>query len=84
MNTERPASANAGETSNPPLGLPIGCQIWPLRSILNDFPSFVSMVAGIGVTRLELCSPIGFGPEFAALANGKDVRRILADHGLRA
>ena len=42
------------------------------------------MMAGIGVTRLELCSPIGYGPEFASLANGKEVRTILADHGMKA
>jgi sugar phosphate isomerase/epimerase len=83
MNITNSPSLNVDDMSNLP-DLPIGCQVWPLRSMLNDLPTFVSMVAGIGVTRLELCSPIGFGPEFAALANGKDVRRILADHGLRA
>ena len=76
MNTED----SAGETSN----LPIGCQVWPLRSMLTDFPSFARMVAEIGVTRLELCSPIGFGHEFASLADGKEVRKILADHGMQA
>jgi sugar phosphate isomerase/epimerase len=80
MNTE--ALAHVGRTSNPPL--PIGCQVWPMRSVLNDFPSFVAMVAAIGVTRLELCSPIGFGHEFASLADGKEVRKILGDHGLKA
>ena len=76
MNTED----SANETNN----LPIGCQVWPLRSMLQDFPSFARMVVDIGVTRLELCSPIGFGPEFASLADGKEVRKILADHGMRA
>ena len=71
---------SASETNS----LPIGCQVWPLRSMLDDFPAFVRKVAEIGVTRLELCSPIGFGPEFASLADGKDVRRILADHGMKA
>ena len=42
-----------------PLGLPIGSQVYPLRSMLKDFPAFVKTLAGIGVTRLELCSPIG-------------------------
>jgi sugar phosphate isomerase/epimerase len=42
------------------------------------------MIAGIGVTRLELCSPIGYGAEFSSLADGKEVSRILADQGLRA
>jgi sugar phosphate isomerase/epimerase len=42
------------------------------------------MVAEIGVKRLELCSPIGFGPEFSSLTDGKSVRKNLADHGMRA
>jgi len=42
------------------------------------------MMAGIGLTRLELCSPIGYGAEFSALADGKEVARILADHGLKS
>src|SRR5262249_5101048 len=64
--------------------LPIGCQVWPLRSMLGDLPALARMVAEIGVTRLELCCPIGFGPEFASLSDPKEVRKILADHGLRA
>ena len=67
-----------------PLDLPIGSQVWPLRPMLKDFPGFTRKIAGIGVTRLELCSPIGYGAEFASLANGKEVRKILADHGLKA
>src|SRR5436190_16865701 len=67
-----------------PLGLPIGCQVWPLRSMLKDFPAFVKMIAGIGVTRLELCSPLGYGAEFSALADAKEVNKVLADHGLKA
>jgi sugar phosphate isomerase/epimerase len=76
--------ANAAELRANPLGLPIGSQVYPLRSMLKDFPAFVRMMAEIGVTRLELCSPIGYGPDFAALANGNEVRTILADHGLKA
>ncbi len=52
--------------------------------MLKDFPAFVKMIAAIGVTRVELCSPIGYGAEFSSLANGKEVARILADHGLKA
>lgn len=73
----------AGLRANP-LGLPIGCQVWPLRSMLEDFPKFVGMLADIGVTRLELCSPIGYGREFASLANGDEIRRIMADRGVKA
>ncbi|HLH52836.1 MAG TPA: sugar phosphate isomerase/epimerase [Verrucomicrobiae bacterium] len=67
-----------------PLGLPIGSQVWPLRDKLKDFPAFVEMIAKIGVTRLELCSPIGYGAEFASLSNGKEVRKIMADHGIKS
>lgn len=74
----------AGRLRANPLGLPIGCQVYPLRSMLGDFPAFVKQLAGIGVTRLELCSPLGYGAEFASLANGKEVRAILADHGMKA
>ncbi|MFI5458122.1 MAG: sugar phosphate isomerase/epimerase family protein [Isosphaerales bacterium] len=42
------------------------------------------MMAEIGVTRLELCSPIGYGPDFAALASANKIRKILADHGMKA
>ena len=67
-----------------PLGLPIGSQVYPVRAMLKDFPAFVKLMAGIGVTRLELCSPIGYGEDFAAFADGKQVKKILADHGIKA
>jgi sugar phosphate isomerase/epimerase len=67
-----------------PLGLPIGSQVYPLRSMLKDFPAFVKKMAEIGVTRLELCSPIGYGPDFGSLSNGKEVCKILAEHGMKA
>src|SRR5664279_2811024 len=76
--------ASAAKLAANPLGLPLGSQVWPLRSMLKDFPAFAKILAGIGVTRLELCSPIGYGAEFSPLANGKEVSRILADHGLKA
>src|SRR5436305_3182539 len=67
-----------------PLGLPIGAQVWPMRSMLKDFPKFVKMLADIGVTRLELCSAIGYGEEFASLKNPKEVVRIMSDHGVKS
>ena len=77
-------TSHAAKLGANPLGLPIGSQVYPLRPLLKDFPAFVKMMAGIGVTRLELCSPIGYGADFAALANGKEVKKILADHGMKA
>jgi sugar phosphate isomerase/epimerase len=76
--------ANAMNTAANPLGLPIGSQVYPLRTMLKDFPAFVKMIADIGVTRLELCSPIGYAGDFTVLANGKEVKKILADHGMKA
>jgi sugar phosphate isomerase/epimerase len=66
------------------LGLPIGSQTYPLRAMLKDFPAFVKTVADIGVTRLELCSPIGYGADFASLANAKEVSQVLSDHGMKS
>ena len=77
-------AVSAANVEANPLGLPIGSQIWPMRSMLKDFPAFAKMMAEIGVTRLELCSPLGYGAEFSSLADPKEVKKILADHGLRA
>jgi sugar phosphate isomerase/epimerase len=77
-------AAQPGEVPLGPLGLPIGSQVYPLRSMLGDFPAFVRTIAEIGVTRLELCSPLGYGAGFASLADGGQVRKILADHGMKA
>jgi sugar phosphate isomerase/epimerase len=77
-------AANAVELRANPLGLPIGSQVYPLRSMLKDLPAFAKTMAEIGVTRLELCSPIGYGHDFASLASGNEVRKILDDHGLKS
>ena len=77
-------AASVSRVSANPLGLPIGSQTWPTRSMLKDFPAYVKMMADIGVTRLELCSAIGYGAEFASLANAKEVVRIMGDHGIKS
>jgi len=77
-------AANGAKLMANPLDMPIGVQVWPLRSMLDDFPAFVTKLAAIGVTRLELCSPIGYGREFASLADGKEVKKVLADHGMKS
>jgi sugar phosphate isomerase/epimerase len=77
-------TAGAGELRASPMGLPIGSQVWPLRSMLEDLPAFARQLAEIGVTRLELCSPIGYGREFGVFASGKETWKILADHGMKA
>ena len=77
-------ASHAAKLRASPLGLPIGSQIYPHRPLLKDFPAYVKMMAEIGVTRLELCSPIGYGADFAALASGREVKQILDDHGMKA
>ncbi|PYR04881.1 MAG: xylose isomerase [Acidobacteria bacterium] len=66
-----------------PLGLPIGSQTWPHRQMIKNgnFAGLAKALADIGVESVEMCSPIGYN-DFAMLSDGKQVRRILADHGL--
>jgi sugar phosphate isomerase/epimerase len=67
-----------------PLGLPIGSQTWPHRAMIKsgDFAGMLKALAGIGVQAIELCSPIDY-EDFRSLADGKQVRKLVADHGLR-
>jgi len=66
-----------------PLGLPIGSQTYPHRMMIRDgdFPGLLKTLADIGVRQIELCSPMGY-TDFASLSDGKQVRKILSDHGL--
>jgi sugar phosphate isomerase/epimerase len=44
-----------------PLGLPIGCQTWPVRDALaKDFDGTLKQLAGMGYKRIEMCSPPGY------------------------
>ncbi len=76
--------ALAGTAKANPLGLPIGSQVYPHRTLLKDFPAYVQMMAGLGVERLELCSPLGYGADFSSLSDAKQVKAILADHGMKS
>jgi len=66
-----------------PLGLPIGSQTWPHRQMIKDgnFAGLAKALADIGVQAVEMCSPFGYN-DFAPLTDGKQVKKILADHGL--
>ena len=76
-------AAAVKEVDANPLGLPIGSQTYPHRAMLKEnFPGLLKQLADLGVQRIELCSPLGY-TEFAGLAKGVEVRRILADHGLK-
>jgi sugar phosphate isomerase/epimerase len=67
-----------------PLGLPIGSQTWPHRAMIKsgNFAGLLKTLAGIGVQAIELCSPLDY-EDFATLSDGKQVRQVIADHGLK-
>lgn len=69
-----------------PLGLPIGCQTWPVRKMIaQDFPGTIKQLAAAGFQSVELCSPAGYADEgFGGLAKykGAELRKILNDAGL--
>ena len=77
-------AAGVAELRANPLGLPIGSQTWPHRAMIKDgnFAGLLKMLADIGVQEIELCSPLGY-TDFAGLADGKQVRKLIADHGLK-
>jgi len=66
-----------------PLGLPIGSQTWPHRAMIKDgnFAGLAATMSGLGVSMLEMCSPLDY-EEFASLTDGKQVKKVLSDHGL--
>ncbi len=69
-----------------PLGLPIGCQTWPVRKMIaKDFPATIKQLAAAGFQSVELCSPVGYADSgFGGLAkySGAQLRNIMNDAGL--
>jgi sugar phosphate isomerase/epimerase len=74
---------STAELQAAPLGLPIGSQTYPHRQRIKDgdFSGLCRDLTALGVGSLELCSPAY--AEFASLADGKEARKIIADHGLK-
>jgi sugar phosphate isomerase/epimerase len=70
-----------------PLGMPIGCQTWPVRSMIaKDFPGTIKVLGEAGFQSIELCSPVGYADAgFAGLAKykGAELRGILGDLGVK-
>jgi sugar phosphate isomerase/epimerase len=56
-----------------PLGMPIGCQLYPVREALGkDCDGTLRLVASIGYRNVEMCSPPGYANSgFGALASLK-------------
>jgi sugar phosphate isomerase/epimerase len=69
-----------------PLGMPIGCQTWPVRDMIEkDFRGALKQLSAAGFQSVELCSPVGYADSgFGGLAKfkGSELRRILHDEGL--
>ena len=69
-----------------PLGMPIGCQTWPVRQMIaKDFPGMIKQLSAAGFQTIELCSPVGYADSgFAGLAkySGAELRKILGDAGV--
>ena len=76
-------AANAMTVNANPLGLPIGSQTWPHRQMIKDgnLAGLAATLSGLGVSMVEMCSPLDY-EEFRSLTDGKQVKKVLADHGL--
>jgi sugar phosphate isomerase/epimerase len=69
-----------------PLGLPIGCQTWPVREMIaKDFPGTLKQLSAAGFQSIEMCSPVGYSDSgFGGLSkySGRELRRTINDSGL--
>src|SRR5262245_41340265 len=79
-------SVGGSELMGNPLGMPIGCQTWPVRQMIaKDFPGTIQQLAAAGFQSIELCSPVGYADnDFSGLAkySGAELRKLLADAGV--
>jgi len=93
MNTTRrqflgaaPAALAAAQALHAdPLGMPIGCQVYPVRDALaKDFEGTLRELAAIGYRTIEMCSPPSYA-EFRPLAglSAAQMRHTIEGAGLR-
>ncbi len=79
-------SGDAPELRASPLGMPIGCQTWPVRTMIaKNFPGTIKQLAAAGFQTIELCSPVGYADSgFAGLGKytGAELRKVLGDAGV--
>ncbi len=80
-------AGSALELDASPLGLPIGCQTYPVRKMIaQDFPGTLKQLSDAGFQAIELCSPVGYADSgFGGLAKYKpaELRKILNDMNLQ-
>ena len=81
------AAAAALTLGADPLGMPAGCQLYPVRDrIPSDFEGLLKELASIGYRTVETCSPPGYrNSGFSALENRKpaEIRQAMKAAGLR-
>jgi len=69
-----------------PLGLPIGCQTYPVRKMIgHDVTGTLKQLSSAGFRAVELCSPVGYADSgFGSLDKYKpsELRKILEDANL--
>jgi sugar phosphate isomerase/epimerase len=79
-------SAGAMKLTANALGMPIGCQTWPVRdSIGKDFPGTLRELSAAGFQSIELCSPAGyteFGFGSLTKYKGSELKKMIQDAGL--
>jgi sugar phosphate isomerase/epimerase len=79
-------SAGALKLNGDPLGLPIGCQTYPVRAMIgHDFAGTIKQLTDAGFQAIELCSPLGYADSgFTSLAKykGSELRKMLSDLGV--
>jgi len=80
-------AVGARELRANPLGMPLGCQTYPVRAMIaKDFPGTIKQLAQAGFQTIELCSPQGYADSgFGGLAKykGAELRGILGDMGVK-
>jgi sugar phosphate isomerase/epimerase len=78
-------AASAQALHADPLGMPIGCQVYPVRNALaKDFEGTLRELSTIGYRTIEMCSPPSYA-EFRPLASltAAQMRRTIEGAGLR-
>jgi sugar phosphate isomerase/epimerase len=80
-------TAAARELGATPLGMPIGCQTYPVRAAIGqDFTGTIKQLADAGFQAIELCSPVGYASSgFGVIAKYKpaELRKIFSDLGVK-
>lgn len=79
-------SVGALDLTANPLGMPIGCQTYPVRRMIaEDFSGTIKQLTGAGFQTVELCSPWGYARAgFGGLAKykGSELKKMLGDLGV--